>query len=352
MMSMGRGCGSRIPAATARAAWASCPQGTPAMWMRDALADLFVDDDFTAWFPADGRRGIPAARLALVSVLQFAENLTDRQAARAVACRIDWKYALGMKLSEPGFDHSVLCEFRNRLAADARADRLLAVMVERLGAAGLVKRRGRQRTDATHVLAAVRHLTRVELVGETLRAALDAIARSDERWLAALVTPEWVQRYGQPVHWQRLPHGSAETAAYVHQVGADGVRLLQAVYRADTPSVVRGLDAVDVLRQVWVQQYHYDQDGRLAWRQAKDTRARKTREGTVRRVHRDEPNTARVPWSSAEIVSPHDPQARFSHKPGKIAWTGYKDSGKGVSLSRLGFLAVTRPKSHHVKAEW
>jgi transposase len=157
------------------------------MLMRDRLQDLFVDDDFVDWFPVDGRRGVSPARLALVSVLQYAENLTDRQAARAVACRIDWKYALGMELTEPGFDHSVLSEFRDRLAEGDRADRLLAVMVDRLAEAGLVRARGRQRTDSTHVLAAVRRLSRVELVAETMRAALEALAKLDEVWLAGVM---------------------------------------------------------------------------------------------------------------------------------------------------------------------
>ncbi|EEP74750.1 LOW QUALITY PROTEIN: transposase, partial [Micromonospora sp. ATCC 39149] len=97
--------------------------------------------------------------------------------------RVDWKYALGMELTEPGFDHSVLSEFRDRLAEGDRADRLLAVMVERLAGAGFMRARGRQRTDSTHVLAAVRRLSRVELVAETIRAALEALARVDEVWL-------------------------------------------------------------------------------------------------------------------------------------------------------------------------
>lgn len=104
-MSMGRRSGCGVPVETARVAWVANPKGTPAMVIRDVLREVFVDDDFVDWFPADGRRGVPPARLALVSVLQYAENMTDRQAARAVACRIDWKYALGMGLSEPGFDH-------------------------------------------------------------------------------------------------------------------------------------------------------------------------------------------------------------------------------------------------------
>ncbi|WP_371656780.1 MULTISPECIES: transposase [unclassified Streptomyces] len=151
-MSMGRGSGRRIPAETVRVARASNPGGTPAMWMRDRLDEVFVDDDFADWFPADGRRGLSPAMLAMVSVLQYAENLTDRQAAQAAWCRIDWKYCLARELTGPGFDHSVLSEFRDRLAVDDRADRLLAVLVERLAAAGLVKRRGRMRTDCPHVL--------------------------------------------------------------------------------------------------------------------------------------------------------------------------------------------------------
>ncbi|WP_165949750.1 transposase, partial [Micromonospora sp. KC207] len=102
------------------------------------MEELFVGDDFVGWFPVDGRRGLSPGRLALVSVLQYAENLTDRQAARAVAWRVDWKYALGMELTEPGFDHLVLSGFRDRLAEGDRADRLFAVMVNRLAGVGLV----------------------------------------------------------------------------------------------------------------------------------------------------------------------------------------------------------------------
>ncbi|WP_203217852.1 transposase [Nocardia terpenica] len=160
-MAMGHGSGRAIPAATVRTAWAANPNGTPAMWIRDRLDGVFVDSDFVGWYPADGRPGLSPAQLALVSILQFTENLTDRQAAQAVACRIDWKYALGLELDAAGFDHTVLCEFRERMAEGDRADRLLAVMVDRLTAAGLVTTRGRQRTDSTHVLAAVRTLSRL-----------------------------------------------------------------------------------------------------------------------------------------------------------------------------------------------
>src|SRR4051794_27234817 len=151
---MGGDISRMIPAETVRAAWAANPSGTPAMWIRDRLAGVFCEQDFAGWFPVDGRRGLSPVVLALVSVLQFAENLTDRQAVLAVRCRIDWKYCLGMALTDPGFDHSVLSEFRDRMAEGDRADRLLALMVGRLVEAGLGRGRGRQRPGSPHGLAA------------------------------------------------------------------------------------------------------------------------------------------------------------------------------------------------------
>jgi transposase len=329
-MSMGHGSGRIIPAQTIRTARAANPHGTPAMWVRDRLSELFTDEDFADWYPTDGRRGLAPAQLALVSVLQFAENLTDRQAAQAVACRIDWKYALGLELDDPGFDYSVLCEFRERMAQGDRADRLLAVMVDHLVAAGLVKGRGRVRTDSTHVLAAVRQLNRAELVAETLRAALEELAVANEEWLAELVTPQWTQRYGRPIRYDRLPKGAKALTEYAEAVGADGMGLLRAVYRPDAPARLRTLARVQLLRQVWVQQYFYNATGQLCWREPKTSRDRQSRRNTPRRSASGdgadgEPVPARVPWSGLEIVSPYDAQARFSHKAGKVAWVGYKD---------------------------
>ncbi|MFD9205772.1 transposase [Streptomyces sioyaensis] len=95
------------------------------MWIRDRLDGLFSDEDFTAWYPRDGRPGLSPAQLSTVCVLQYALNLSDRQPAQAVRCRIDFKYALGLELEDPGFHHSVLSDFHDRLAEGDRADRLL-----------------------------------------------------------------------------------------------------------------------------------------------------------------------------------------------------------------------------------
>ncbi|MFJ9567970.1 IS1182 family transposase [Streptomyces fuscichromogenes] len=334
-MSMGSGSGRTIPALTIRMARASNPRGTAAMWVRDRLDELFVDEDFADWYPADGRKGLSPARLAMVSVLQYAENLTDRQAAEAVRCRLDWKYCLGMDLDDSGFDYSVLSEFRDRMAEADRADRLLAVMVDHLVAAGLVKRRGAVRTDSTHVLAAVRTLNRTELVTETLRAALEQLALADEEWLAPLIEAGWADRYGRPAFYHRLPKGKAALAEHALQVGEDGMRLLTAAYRHDAPPRLRALRQVQVLRQVWVQQYWYDASDRLRWRDPKSTRDRLSRRTMPRRAAlspradgRPDPATACVPWASLEIVSPYDPQARYSQKltaAGQKSWIGYRD---------------------------
>ena len=162
--------------------------------------------------------------------MQFAENLTDRQAADAVRSRIDWKYALSLDLTDEGFDFSVLSEFRGRLLEHKSGERLLNTMLEQFVEAGLLSSGGKQRTDSTYVLASVRDLNRLELAGRTLQAALDAIAEIAPDWLRAWVAPEWYTRYGQPVSDFRLPQKKAERDALVMTIGWDGIRLLERIY--------------------------------------------------------------------------------------------------------------------------
>ncbi|WP_406385988.1 transposase [Streptomyces sp. NBC_01618] len=120
------------------------------MWVRDRLDGLWCDEDFAGWYPRDGRPGLIPAQLATVCVLQFLLDLSDRQAAEAVRCRIDLTYALAMELDDPGFHHSVLADFRERLAQDDRADRLLDLALARLKAAGLVRERTTQQGHPGH----------------------------------------------------------------------------------------------------------------------------------------------------------------------------------------------------------
>ena len=184
-----------IPEETAHAARAAFPRGNRYLRLRDELGTLFEDEDFAALYSHRGQPTYSPWRLALVTVVQYLENLPDRQAAEAVRARLDWKYALGLSLSDPGFDASILCEFRSRLTRAGAETLFLDAMLERLQEAGLVKARGRQRTDSTHVLADVRELSRLELVGETLRAALNELAEHAPDWLRAVAQSSWYERY-------------------------------------------------------------------------------------------------------------------------------------------------------------
>ena len=113
-----------VPEETARVARAAFPKGNPSLLLRDTLGTIFQDDDFTALFPLVGQPGLPPWRLALVTIVQFRENLADRQAAEAVRARIDWKYLLGLDLTDSGFDFSALSEFRDHLLAGSAAEHL------------------------------------------------------------------------------------------------------------------------------------------------------------------------------------------------------------------------------------
>ena len=165
-----------VPELTARVVRAAFPKGTLAIRIREALGPLLSDEDFAAAFPRRGRPAASPGALALVSVLQYAEGLSDRQAADQVRARMDWKFLLGLELDDPGFDFSILGDFRSRLIRHGLEERVLEAVLARLSGARLLRAGGRQRTDSTHVLAAVRTLNRMEFVGETLRAALEALA--------------------------------------------------------------------------------------------------------------------------------------------------------------------------------
>ena len=247
-----------VPAATAQVAAAAFPKGCAAMRMRDELGTVYDDRMFASLYPVRGQPAHSPWRLALVTVLQFTEGLSDRQAADAVRGRIDWKYALGLELTDPGFDFSVLCEFRARLIAGRLEQALLDAMLAHLRERDLLKARGRQRTDSTHVLAAVRAVNRLESVGETLRAALNALASVAPDWLAQHADAEWPDRYGRPFEEWRLPKGEGPRKVLGEQIGRDGHRLLAAAYDPSAPSWLRALPAVQTLRRAWVNQFYVE----------------------------------------------------------------------------------------------
>jgi transposase len=255
---------AEIPAETARVARAACPKGTIVTRLRDEFSALYQDEDFRALYPTLGQPGLAPWRLALVTVLQFLEHLSDRQAADAVRARIDWKYALGLELTDPGFHFSVLTEFRARLVAGGAEHLLLDTMLERFKARGLVRARGKQRTDSTHVLAAVHDLHLLELVAETLRATLDDLAAVVPDWLRAVARPAWFERYGRRVEDYRLPKSREAREALALEIGADGFLLLDTLDRPDAPGAAREVVMVKTLRDVWRVHYAREGDGRHA----------------------------------------------------------------------------------------
>ena len=145
-----------------------------AVQVRDRLGEWLGDGISRPRSVIRGRPGWSPSRLTLVTILQRVEHLTDRQAAEAVRTRIDWQYLLGLQPDDPGFDHSVLAEFRGRLVMPG-SRMCFDTVLARLAADGLVKAGGKQRTDSTHVVAAVAGLTRLELAGEGVRATLEAL---------------------------------------------------------------------------------------------------------------------------------------------------------------------------------
>ena len=295
-----------VPEETVRVAKAAFSKGGALLKLRDELGPVFADEDFADLFPRRGQPGLPPWRLALVTLLQFREDLSDRRAAEAVRGRIDWKYALGLELTDPGFDASVLCEFRARLVGGGAEERVLDRLLARCRELGLLKARGRQRTDATHVLASIRVLNRLELVGETLRATLNEIAATAPEWLRGVTPEPWYKRYARRIEDDRLPRSAAEREAYARAVGEDGSALLDRLDQPETPEGLRSLPRVAVLRQVW--ERHFARDGAPP--------AGDGSEGGVRFRPKGE-----LP-AAGKVESPYDTEARFRRRGG-VSWVGY-----------------------------
>ena len=279
-----------------------------AVLIRDRLGEWLHDEDFAAAFGIRGRPGWSPSGLALVTILQRAEKLTDRQAAEAVRTRIDWQYLLGLAFDDPGFDHTVLAEFRGR-AADAGLEQVaLDALLERLVPEGLVKAGGRQRTDSTHVIAAVAALNRLELAGESVRAALEALAAAHPAWVEQRIcVSDFTRRYGTPMTSWRPPVSQSRRDELAIAYARDGYALLEAVYDSSAPAWLRELPAIDVLRRVLLQNYTRNITG--------------GREVIKRREK--EPEGDGLPRGHLRIASPYDTDARWGVKREEF-WLGYK----------------------------
>src|SRR6266571_5277783 len=279
-----------------------------AVLIRDRLGEWLGDEDFAAAFGIRGRPGWSPSRLALVTVLQRAESLTDRLAAEAARTRIDWQYLLGLPFDDPGFDHTVLAEFRGRVADGGLEQVVLDALLARLAGAGLVKAGGKQRTDSTHVTAAVAALSRLELAGESVRAALEGLAAAHPAWLEQRIcVADFARRYGTPMTSWRPPLSQSRRDELAIAYARDGYALLETVYDRSAPAWLRELPAVDVLRQVLLQNY---------------TRTITGGKEVIRRREK-EPEGDGLPPGHARIASPYDTDARWGAKRDTFC-LGYK----------------------------
>jgi len=214
-------------------------------------------------------------------------------------CALTGRMCFRLELTDAGFDFSVLSEFCQRLLAGGQEEVLLNTVLQLCRERGWLKERGKQRTDSTHVLAAIRTMNRLECVAETLRAALNSLAVVVPEWLRVQVPPEWYDRYGTRTEAYRFPKEASKRQTLTEQIGFDGWCLLTALNSAEAPAWLAAVPAVEMLRRVWVQQFWLD-DGVVRWRPDTD-----------------------IPLASLLISSPCDPEAHLSIKRSTV-WTGYK----------------------------
>ena len=243
----------------------------------------------------------------LVTVLQFVERLTDRQAVAAVAGRVDWKYALGLELDDPGFDNSVLSEFRGRLVQHGLSRLCFDKVLQRCRELGLVQAAGKQRADSTHVIAAVRDLNSMELAGEAVWALVEALATVVPMFLAESVDlEEFIRRYGPPASAWRQPRTAAERDVLTVQYGRDGRMLLGAIYaQRGGLAWLRELPQATILCTVLRQTFVIRTDAR------------------GRQVMRRRTDSDGVPPAQGRLASPYDTDARWATKGEELFWLGY-----------------------------
>ncbi|UZR94205.1 IS1182 family transposase (plasmid) [Chondrinema litorale] len=289
-----------IPILTKQVAHASFPKGNIYITLKDELGIIYENEFFADLFPAKGQPAADPWRLAMITVMQFIEGLSDRQAVEAMASRIDWKYLLSLELTATGYDNSVLCEFRSRLIKGAPVTLLLDRLLKKCEERKWIKKRGTIRTDSTHMLGAIRATNRLVCIGETIRAALNSLATVAPDWMRQHAIPDWTKRYSSRIGSTRLPQSQLKQLGFAIQIGKDGYDLLDIIYQQDDEGWLRNLPAVKLLRNVWVQQFYLQED-KINYRDKQ----------------------LGIPPALQFISSPYDKDARYAKKY-TTSWIGYK----------------------------
>lgn len=285
-----------MPEDTGRIGKALLGESDPYRLIGDRLFEKWEEEEFADLYASEGKPGYSPVILAFVSVFQFMERLSDRQAAQALRMRLDWKYALHLPLEDVGFNFSVPSEFRDRLMDGQAEKRVFEKLVEQIRAMGLIKERGKQRSDSIAMLVKVRRLGRIEMVVETLRLAVVALVTAQREWCEEIIPPSWEGKYGERFVRQR--YSEKEWQEYEANIGNDGEWLLRRLTEGGAPAGLKDLPEVQILKTVWAQQF---------------------REETGRMVYKD----LKKYDGHTQIQNPHDPEARYSRKR-SFEWLGDK----------------------------
>lgn len=285
---------SPIPSETAAFGRAVLPATDPYRVIGDHLTEILQDSQFSSLYETTGRAALSPSLLALVTIFQFLENIPDRDAARMVVVRLDWKFALHLPLDDGGFHFTDLHYFRQRLLAHQEERLVFETILDAIKGFGLLRKHSKQRTDSLAVLGAVRDLSRLELVAETMRTTIRALETADPAWAERALPASFRERYARRQSDYQL--SEAERTAALQEVGQDGFWLLKRIDATDS-AAAQALDEVATLRTVWEQQYR-----------RVDETIRLRQEGVN---------------SKERIVTPHDPGVRVGQKRGQ-GWIGEK----------------------------
>ena len=276
-----------VPEDTMRAVRAAFPKGHKYISIASTFEELYEYYDFNELYSELGQSAEHPARLAIVLILQFAEGLSDREAADSVRHNLLWKYLLRLPIDDPGFNFTVLSEFRERLITGGQEqllfDKLLHVAEEK----GFLKK-NKQRTDSTFVFSRAKNLSRLELVQETMRHTLEVLATVAPDWLRQILKPEWFDRYEKWGYNYSQANTESKRKQLTEEIGKDGFYLLDAMEREQP--WLKNIEAVITLARVWEEQFTND-GGTPKFREVEN-----------------------LAPSAERIASPHDTDARFAMK--------------------------------------
>src|SRR5579859_3327911 len=232
-MSMKRHFPAEIPEETRRIVEPLLGEDSVYRLIGQEAEQIVGDEEFEAMYAEEGRPAVNAVVLAFITVFQFLEKLPDRAAARMAVMRLDWKYALRVAVNGEGFHYSDLCNFRKRLLLHGREGVVFERVVAYLRERGYVKAGGKQRTDSTHIVGQVIDLSRLEMVWETMRVALNALISSDAPWVLKWVPASFVQTYS--VRRSDYQLRDAEVAPALQTAGEEGQWLVNQILSTGSP---------------------------------------------------------------------------------------------------------------------